>query len=142
MILWDSSALVALLVDEPDTARRAEQLRADPMMATWWATPIEAEFAIQRRVRDGNGTFSSSDARLARARLMELARAWHEVNPTANLRRLAIRLIRTHPLRPPDAVQLAAAVSLANAGITDLKFASAEDRLNEAAEAENLTILP
>lgn len=140
MIFWDSSALVTLLVKEQDTARRFEQLRSDPAMAVWWASPVECESAIQRRVRES--ALKASDARLARARLTELTRAWHEVAPTDDVRRLAVRLLRTHPLRTADALQLAAAITLANAGLPNLKFASADDQLNEAAETENLIVLP
>lgn len=140
MIFWDSSALVALLVEEPDTARRIEQLRSDPLMATWWSTLVECESAIQRRIRET--VLNPPNARLARARLAELSRAWHEVAPTPAVRRLAVRLLRTHPLRSADALQLAAALSLADAGVSDLRFASADERLNEAAEAENLIVLP
>ncbi len=52
MIFWDSSALVALLVEEPDSKTRAKQLAADPVMVVWWRTPVECESAIQRRLRE------------------------------------------------------------------------------------------
>ena len=113
MRFWDSSALVSLLVAEADTPRRLAQLRDDPVLALWWSTPVECESAMQRRVREG--ALDAVAARSARARLADLAGSAHEVPPSAALRTLALRLLRTHPLRAADALQLAAAVTLAAA---------------------------
>ena len=60
--------------------------------------------------------------------------------PTTELRLLAIRLLRTHPLRAADAQQLAAALTLAQGGIKELHFLSADRRLAEAAEIEGLQV--
>lgn len=140
MTFWDTSALVPLLVEEPDSTRRAEQLGADPVLAAWWGTPVEGASAIERRLRDG--ALDRSGAKIARDRLARLAAAWHEVSPAPGLRQLTTRLLRTHPLRAADALQLASALSLAEAGVRDLRFACADTRLTEAAEIENLIVLP
>lgn len=139
MIFWDSSALVPLLLEEPDSERRRTLLRADPGVAVWWGTPVECESAIQRRTREGS--LSPAEARLARERLEELARSWQEVAPLDAVRTLARRLLRTHPMRAADALQLAAALALQQAGLPQLSFASADDRLNAAAEAEGLPLV-
>ena len=140
MIFWDSSALVALLVDEPESSARIALLEGDPDMSVWWATPVECESALQRRLREGSLT--PADARPARDRLAVLAASWHEVNPTGTLRKLAQRLLRTHPLRAADSLQLAAALVLAKA-LPGLRFACSDHRLGAAAEAEGLiTQLP
>lgn len=136
MIFWDSSALVALLVTEPESPLRLGQLQADPRMAVWWGTPVEIESALQRRLREGS--LDADAARLARDRLADLAAAWHEVNPTAAVRKLALRILRTHPLRTTDSLQLAAALSLEAAGLPGLTFACADQRLAAAAEIEGL----
>jgi len=138
MRFWDSSALVALLVQEPDSSLRSSQLAEDPAIAVGWATEVECESAIQRRLREGSLT--RAGARQAQDRLADLARAWQEVVPTPAVRRLANRLLRTHPLRAADAVQLSAALALVDAGLEDLKFVSADERLNEAAEIEGLRL--
>lgn len=139
MIFWDSSALVALLVTEPNSSARLLQLQADPQMAVWWSTPVEIESAIQRRLREGSIVIEN--ARLARERLADLSVAWHEVNPISGVRRLALRLLRTHPLRAADSLQLAAALTLEAAGIRNLAFACADVRLTNAAETEGLVCL-
>lgn len=138
MIFWDSSALVALLVDEPESTARTASLEGDPLMAVWWATPVECESALQRCIREGS--IDATSVRLARERLAVLAEAWHEVNPTAAVRKLALRLLRTHPLRAADSLQLAAALALEAAGLLDFQFACADHRLSAAAEIEGLTL--
>ena len=138
MKFWDSSALVALLVTEPDTVRRIRALQSDPVQAVWWGTALECESALQRRLREG--ALDATTLRLARTRLATLAAAWHEVHPTAAVRTLAIRLLRTHALRAADAQQLAAALVLAQAGLPALAFLSADARLGDAAEIEGLTV--
>ena len=80
-------------------------------------------------------------ARAARERLSTLAAAWHEVPPSPALRILALRLLRTHSLRAADAQQLAAALTLALAGLPSIAFLSADTRLADAAEIEGLTVL-
>ena len=139
MMFWDTSALVPLLLAETDTPRRRETLRADPMLAVWWGTLIECESALQRRLREG--ALAPTAARAARERLSTLAAAWHEVPPSPALRILALRLLRTHPLRAADAQQLAAALTLALAGLPAIAFLSADTRLADAAEIEGLTVL-
>jgi predicted nucleic acid-binding protein len=139
MIFWDSSALVALLVIEADSDPRLQLLRTDGEIAVWWGTPVECESAIQRRLRDG--ALSRPDARLARDRLADLASCWHEVSPVVGVRALSLRLLRTHPLRAADALQLAAALTLAEAGLHGLPFACSDTRLSAAADAEGLQVV-
>lgn len=139
MIFWDTSAMVALLVDEQESCDRMAQLRADPQMAVWWATPVEIESAIQRRLRDGS--LDAGAGRLARERLADLSVSWHEVHPLAGVRKLAVRLLRTHPLRAADSLQLAAALVILSGGAHGLRFACADIRLKNAADAEGLECL-
>lgn len=138
MIFWDSSALVALLVDEADSEQRRQQLQMDPELAVWWGTPVECESAIQRRVREDS--LSVADARLARERLADLSMSWHEVSPVVAVRTLSRRLLRTHPLRAADALQLAAALALGEAGLNEFTFAYSDARLATAAEKEGLFV--
>lgn len=138
MIFWDSSAIVSLLVEETESVARAAMLGTDPIMAVWWATPVECESALQRRIReDSIDTMAAGQARL---RLAALADCWHEVSPTVEVRKLALRLLRTHPLRAADSLQLAAALALEAAGFHGLQFACADQRLSIAAEAEGLVV--
>ncbi len=139
MTFWDSSALVPLLATESDSPRRVEALRTNPVLAVWWGTLPECESALQRRRREG--VLDANAAREARERLAAIASAWHEVQPSLALRTLAIRLLRTHSLRAADSLQLAAALTLAQAGIPKLPFISADTRLADAAEIEGLVVV-
>ncbi|MGB6219425.1 type II toxin-antitoxin system VapC family toxin [Haloferula sp.] len=139
MIFWDSSALVALLVDEADSETRLQQLQTDPELAVWWGTPVECESAIQRRFREGS--LAAPQARLARERLADLSNSWHEVSPVVVIRTLSRRLLRTHPLRAADALQLAAALALGEAASNEFNFACSDVRLATAAEIEGLQVI-
>ena len=71
MNFWDSSALIALLVAENDTALRESQLRAAPDLLVWYGTQAEIESAICRRLRETS--LNATQAAHARARLQILA---------------------------------------------------------------------
>ena len=138
MNYWDSSAVIPLLVREEQTAHRGEQLRDDPRMTVWWACRLECSSALNRLCRDG----SLDEEGLARAlRALEtLADGWYEVQPTSELRARAMRLLRVHPLRAADAVQLAAALIATSEDPSYLPFLTADDRLREAARKEGFAV--
>lgn len=138
MKFWDSSAVVPLLVTEAATAAREKQLQADPAMLVWWGTPVECASAVQRLVRDG--ALHAEDATAAEARLRQLERVWIEIEPTQAVRRQAERLLRLHPLRAADALQLAAALVVCHHEPGTLSFLSADDRLTAAARREGFPI--
>jgi hypothetical protein len=139
MKFWDSSAVVPLLVDEADQKHARGQLERDPVMLVWWGTPIECVSALARRERDGS--LDSDGIRIALARLRALSEQWHEVLPTATLRSVAERMLRVHPLRAGDALQLAAALVAAERDPPSLEFVSLDDRLQEAASKEGFRVV-
>ena len=134
MRFWDSSAIVPLLVDEADQKHVRAQLEQDPTMLVWWGTPIECVSALARRERDGS--LDSDGIRIALTRLHALSEQWHEVLPTAALRSAAERMLRVHPLRAADALQLAAALAASERDPPSLEFVSLDERLLEAASKE------
>lgn len=134
MKFWDSSAVVPLIVDEPDRERLAGMLRADGGLIVWWGTPVECMSALARRERDGDLTVDALDAALERLRALEAA--WVEVLPSATVRRVAVRLLRTHVLRAADSLQLAAALVAAEEKPDSLGFVCLDDRLTAAARRE------
>jgi len=136
---WDSSALVALLVAEAKTETLRSIAEHDPVMLVWWATPIECASAIARLERDGDLT---SEATLtALQRLDALAESWNEVQPVEAARRAARRLLRVHPLRAADALQLAAAVVAAEGHPASLEVVTLDERLIEAARREGFVVI-
>ena len=139
MRFWDSSALVALLVAEAKTETLRSIAEHDPVMLVWWATPIECASAIARLERDGDLT---SEATLtALQRLDALAESWNEVQPVEAARRAARRLLRVHPLRAADALQLAAAVVAAEGHPASLEVVTLDERLIEAARREGFVVI-
>jgi predicted nucleic acid-binding protein len=64
-----------------------------------------------------------------------------EIEPSTRLRRSARRLLRVHPLRPADALQLAAALTAAEAHAGSLPFVTLDRRLADAARREGFPVL-
>ena len=134
MKFWDSSAVVPLLVPEAMSGSVQRLYADDPVMAAWWATEIECTSAIARRQRLGQ--LPEDVAAEGFVRLSALRAGWHEVEPGEELRESATRLLRVHDLRTADALQLAAAVFVAEARPSTLEFVSLDDRLLAAARRE------
>ncbi len=138
MRFWDSSAIVPLLVAEPARESVLARLVEDPEMVVWWGTPVECASALARREREG--FLSASGATRALDRLRELSLAWNEVLPSEAVRGTAQRLLRVHPLRAADALQLAAAVVACEHEPLSFAFMSLDERLNEAAQREGFRL--
>lgn len=139
MKYWDSSALVALIVDEPRSAERRATIRRDPVIVTWWGSRIECASALNRLERDHRFEADGLDRSMDQLEL--LAASWVEIEPLEQLRRRAIRLLRLHPLRAADALQLAAALAAAGEEPQRLDMVSSDDRLSAAARREGFKVL-
>jgi len=135
---WDSSALVHLLIDQPQTPALAALLREDQDVVVWWATDTECASAIARLERQGDLTPEAADA--AYARLAQMRRAWSEIHLVEELRETARRLLRTHDLRAGDALQLAAAWLTAERHPSTLEFVCLDRRLARAAALEGFIV--
>lgn len=133
MRFWDSSALVTLVLDQPRTERARKLYLEDKELIVWWGSPIECASAIARLHRDGQLT--SAEEAKARALLATLRASWFEVQPGDAVRQQALRLLRLHPLRAADALQLAAALEWAGSP-PDGGFVSFDERLSAAAQRE------
>ena len=140
MRFWDSSAILPLLVQEPASATVSSLLREDPAMVVWWGTRVECVAALARLERDGS--LAPGDLARALADLRDLQVAWSEIEPGEILRENAERLLRVHPLRTADALQLAAAVLAAQHRPATLPFVSLDLRLNAAAGREGFPVIP
>ena len=139
MKYWDSSALVALVVDEPRSAERRATLRRDSVIVTWWGSRIECASALNRLERDHRFEEDGFDRSMEQLGL--LAASWVEIEPLEQVRRRAIRLLRLHPLRAADALQLAAALTAAGEEPHRLDVVSSDDRLSAAARREGFKVL-
>lgn len=138
MKFWDSSAIVPLLVDEPGRKAVLALLESDPVMLVWWGTPVELVSALSHREREGSLTLAAVTSAIERVRALE--RAWHQVVPTEAVRGRAQRLLRVHPLRAADSLQLSAALSVAGDDPASVSFVSLDQRLADAARREGLHV--
>ena len=137
MRYWDASAILPLLVQEKSTELRRRQLAEDPQVMSWWASRVECASALNRLLREGALTADIFEALLAELEI--LSSAWLEIQPTQRLRERALRLLRLHPLRAADALQLAAAVIGSGEEPPTLPFLCSDPRLNEAARKEGFS---
>jgi uncharacterized protein len=135
---WDSSAVVPLLVDQPASPRASAWMAADDTVVLWTLTPVEVVSALRRLVR-GNA-LDERVARAAEARLDELVRACHLVIDVEPVKRLASRLLRLHPLRAFDALQLAAALHWTEGQPQGRTLHTLDVRLGLAAEREGFLV--
>jgi predicted nucleic acid-binding protein len=135
---WDTSAIVPLLVEEPMARAVTAALEVDPEIGVWWATSVECTSAIARQEREES--LGTAEVSAALARLDALTRAWDEVLPSARVKSTADRLCRTHPLRAADALQLAAAIVMADGEPSALSFVTLDDRLGVAATREGFPV--
>jgi hypothetical protein len=140
MRFWDTSAIVPLVIDDPASAVTLRWLGEDPDIVVWTLTTVEIVSALERRVREG--ALGEREALAAEDLAQALLESAHEIGAVEATRSLARRLLRTHPLRAADALQLAAAV-LWSEGSPDGAFLHTFDRrLAMAALREGFRVEP
>ena len=139
MKYWDTSAILALLVEEraSNLVRRFFQDRA--RIAVWWGTELECASALSRIEREAS--LSSEVLGSAFAHLHQLAASWVVIQPGEKLLETAIRLIRVHPLRAADALQLAAGIVASGHRPKGFDFICFDKRLAAAAQREGFNVL-
>jgi predicted nucleic acid-binding protein len=136
---WDSSAIVPLLVEQSASPAVVRTAGLDGGMVTWWGTTIECVSALSRLEREGR--LDAASVTIGIDRLGQIAASWVEVGPSSRVRQAAQRLLRVHPLRAGDALQLAAAVVAADGDPGSLGFVTLDGRLAEAAEREGFSVV-
>lgn len=140
MRFWDSSALTTVVLPESASHRVEDLLSWDARIAIWWATPVECLGAVARAKRGGR--FADSNIRKAKALLDFVLAHASEVEPNAEIRDQALRLVVTHSLRAADALQLAAALDWCDGNPNGESFVCLDDRLRGAAALEGFRVLP
>ncbi len=144
MRFWDASAVSPLCFDEGRSSDVDRLIREDPRMTVWWATSVECASAIARRRR--LGALSAADEDAAFEVLERLSSVWYEIQAGRLVRSYAFRVLRVHPLRAGNALQLAAALvwagTPASGPASAAEFVTLDSRLTEAARLEGLAVLP
>jgi predicted nucleic acid-binding protein len=133
----DTSALAKLYVEEAGTERMRARAVAAEAVASSVLTWFEGLAMLARRNREGLITAEEHQA---------LRRQFHvdwsalaAVDLDGRVLELADRLVHEHPLRGADAVHLASALVLGEAGLV-VEFACSDRTLNAAARAERLPV--
>jgi hypothetical protein len=139
MRFWDTSALLPLFVDERTGERLIALLEEDAQVLTWWGTSVEIASALARREREKLLTSDQVNAALEAVR--HLADSWNEIVPSDAVRRTAERLLRVHPLRAADSLQLAAALIASDHDPASLAVVCLDERLTAAARREGFTVI-
>lgn len=140
MRFWDSSAVIPLLVEQPETAHAKRIAEQDPALVVWWATRTECVSALARLRRDDR--IDAGGEAQTRRLLLRLSAEWTEVTPGNRLRDRAERLLSVHALRAADAFQLAAALLWSRGRTTGRALVSFDRRLRDAAAREGFDVLP
>lgn len=139
MRFWDSSALVPLIATEPARQALLDRLEEDPQVLAWWGATVEIASALARLERESK--LRAEEVAAGFAALRTLSEGWHEIVPTDAVRRTAERLLRVHPLRAADSLQLAAAIVASDHDPPTLEFVCLDARLAAAAQREGFTVL-
>jgi predicted nucleic acid-binding protein len=138
MRFWDSSAIVPLIVAQASSPRVEAWMGCDTKIAMWTLTPVEVTSALQRLFREGALGEDVIDE--AERRVVELVRACHIVVDVENVKAQARRLLRLHPLRAADALQLAAAVEWSGGRPAGRMLHTLDGRLASAARREGFVV--
>ncbi len=138
MIYLDTSWLVKLYVDEPDSERVRAIVDAQSPRIVGEIAWVEFHSAVERRRREGK--LSAREATSLRARLRREWTAYTRVAVSRDVLTRAADLVARRPLRSLDALQIASALLVAKGAPTKPRFGAADARLRDAAEAEGLPI--
>ena len=139
MRFWDTSAILPLCVQEPQTDRVQELVNQDGDLVVWWGALIEGYSAFARLRREE--VWSSEEELQSRSLLARMSAHWTEVQPSNLVRDQAARVLLLHPLRAADALQLAAALVWSGGQTTSLEFVCLDHRLREAASREGFFVI-
>ena len=138
---FDTSALVKRYISEIGSDWIRSLIRRDNTIFVARITSVEVVSAVMRRSREGNVTSRTAQA----VRLMlhrHAGREYQTIQLTDEIIQKAEDLLRVHPLRAYDAVQLASALQihhrLSSNRFSELVFLSSDNRLLNVAQSEGL----
>ena len=141
----DTSALIKRYVSETGSGWIQNLFQPDigHFFTTSRLTMPEVYSAMARRRREGSVSLADYTVNINAFRNNSIT-TYRFIELIPAVIDLARQLLERHPLRANDAVQLASALiannSLTTAGLTALVFLSADDRLNNVATNEGLTV--
>ena len=140
MRFWDSSALVALHVEQARTRALREAYREDPSVLAWLLSDVEIRSALCRLLREGK--MSAEGFREATRRVEAFWRTVHAVALVEATKTRAKQLLAAHPLSAAEALQIGAALVGSRGDPFGWEFVTLDDRLGEAARSEGFGVRP
>ena len=140
MRFWDSSALVALHVEQAHTRLLRKAYKEDRWVPAWLQSDVEIRSAPCRLLREG--TIGPEAFRDATERVESFWRTVHVVSLVEASKVRAKRLLAAHPLASADALQLGAALVGARDEPLGWEIVTLDDRLGQAARAEGFVVRP
>ena len=140
LLFCDTSAVIKLLIDEPDSDQIHQATERAEWIAACRITWAEAMAAMARRQRDD--PTSADEIENARQRLSMLWSSFTIIEVSQILVESAGRFADGFALRGYDSVQLAAAHELHITSNQPVTFACYDRRLNQAAQLLQLEVLP
>ena len=138
MRFWDTSAIIALWVDEDGSEQARRWVKDDGEITIWTLTPVEISSALWRRVREKS--VGEDQARELERRSDRLAAQASVVMDVDAVKLQAKRLLRVHPIRAADSLQLAAAMLWAEGDPRDRLLHTFDGSLASAAQREGFTV--
>jgi predicted nucleic acid-binding protein len=139
MLYWDSSAVVASILNEKSGVDVDEFARSGSENRIYTAiiTPLEIESAFQRRLREHSVTVKEAD--IGRITAAEFRKSAFLVVSDHNVLDMALHLHKIYNLRPADAIQLASA-RIGTDNPSGVHFLCLDIKLNEAAKREGFNV--
>lgn len=138
MLFLDASALAKRYVEEAGRELVVETMAGQPVAISRLSV-TEVASAICRRCREGDLEIEQRESALRR---FDSERpAFHVVEFTEEIVARAGALLRRHPLRASDSVQLASCLLLADELGTPARLMAFDERLVRAARAEGVNCL-
>jgi hypothetical protein len=130
--------VVPLLVEQDASVRAVTWITADDALVLWTLTPVEVVSALRRLAREE--VLDEHAVQRAEVRLHELVGACHVVFDVEPVKALATRLLRLHPLRAFDALQLGAALHWSEQHPQGRTLHTLDQRLAIAARREGFLV--
>jgi hypothetical protein len=128
------------VVQEPATERVEPLLRRDPELVIWWGTALECAGALAAAKR--KGWLAEAGVLRAQTAIEHLRERAFEVQPTAEVRSRALRIVSVHTLRTGAALQLAAALVWCRERTHGVSFICLDGPLRLAAGLEGFRVQP
>lgn len=140
MRFWDSSAIIPLLVLEKETEYCTRAFQADKDVMVWTLSKVEVLSALCRRQREK--ALSDESFERALSRMNDFFDSAFEVYTIPKVKERALRLLRVHPLRAADALQLASVLVATQEDTSKLELMCFDERLKQAARREGFSVNP